>query len=95
MVKNDVQVVQGTLDTLEKRVTDIQERIDEIDNLDVTAIPAGERRDAEAGKVWVNHMHDDMARYTCDEVGTDNPCLADGFCMPEPLCPYVDGKITK
>jgi hypothetical protein len=95
MVKNDVQVVQGTLDTLEKRVSDIQERIDEIDAFDVTTLPATERRDAEAGKVWVNHMQDSMARYTCDEVDNNNPCLADGFCMPEPLCPYVDGQVTK
>lgn len=41
----------------------------------------------------VNHINDNPGFYTCDCVAPSDPCLADGECVPEAMCPDNDGQL--
>lgn len=41
----------------------------------------------------VNHINDNPGFYTCDCVAPSDPCLADGECVPEAMCPGTDGQL--
>jgi len=41
----------------------------------------------------VNHINDNPGYYTCDCVDPTDPCIADGVCRPESMCPSIDGSM--
>jgi len=40
----------------------------------------------------VNHVNDRPGYYTCDCVSPSDPCLADGECIEESMCPDMNGQ---
>ena len=44
--------------------------------------------------VNVSHVHDNPGHYTCDCLGSNDPCFEDGNCALEESCPESDGQPT-